>query len=307
MVADRSHSHRNRKEHVNVIFMDISIAIVLTLLLSGLAFWGGLKLASKRMSIVLLIGLILLTIAYTFFAYDHLFWAHIIPWSGVLVLGNALLLPLVALIIGLAAPRLPGKPLRRAALLTPLLLGAIWHAFGPLLGEAPVTTPSQTPDKSGNDSDVVRQTSEASCSAASAATILQHAGISATETELANLCFTRNTGTPMLGTYRGLRIKTANTPWHVKVLSHATLVDLRRACEKSPVLISVGLDRWQQGYDPRYVSEWGWTPGKRHAVVIFGFLPGNKIDIGDPSVGREKWSIESLSTLWNGEGITLSH
>jgi hypothetical protein len=73
----------------------------------------------------------------------------------------------------------------------------------------------------------------------------------------------------MLGTYRGLRIKTSNTPWRVHVLSHATLAELR------------------------------------HAVVIFGFLPNNKIDMGDPSVGREKWNVESLNTLWNGEGILL--
>jgi hypothetical protein len=57
------------------------------------------------------------------------------------------------------------------------------------------------------------------------------------------------------------------------------------------------------------VNEWGWTPGKRHAVVVFGFLPDGKIekiDMGDPSVGREKWNVESLNTLWNGEGITLT-
>jgi predicted double-glycine peptidase len=285
--------------------MDIAVALLLTLLLASLAFWCGLKFAPKRGSIALLIFLVLLTLTYAFFAYDHLFWAKILPWSGVAVLGNALHLPLVALIIGLAAPRLPGKPLRRTLLLAPLLLGATWHAFGPLLGEPLTTQVQQIPDKSG----VVRQTSEASCSAASAATLLQNAQIPATETELANLCFTRSTGTPMLGTYRGLSIKTKNTTWRVNVLSHATLADLRSATTKSPVLISVGLDRWQRGYDPRYVSEWGWTPGKRHAVVIFGFLPNNKIekiDIGDPSVGREKWSVESLDTLWNGEGLTLT-
>jgi hypothetical protein len=55
-----------------------------------------------------------------------------------------------------------------------------------------------------------------------------------------------------------------------------------------------------------YVSEWGWTPGKRHAVVVFGFLPGGKLDIGDPSVGREKWDEAALTVLWNGEGIQLS-
>ena len=45
--------------------------------------------------------------------------------------------------------------------------------------------------------------------------------------------------------------------------------------------------------------------GKRHAVVVFGFLPNGKLDIGDPSVGRESWNTESLAVLWNGEGIQL--
>jgi hypothetical protein len=280
--------------------MDIVVAILVTLLLSGVSLCGGWWLARKRANVSFLILLIILTLTYTFFAYDRLFWARLLPWSGVAVLGNALLLPLVAGITGLAAPRLPGKPLRRALLLTPLLLGAMWHAFSPLLGQPPLTTPTGT-----DDGGVMRQTSESSCSAASAATLLHHAQIPTTETEMARLCLTRDSGTPMLGAYRGLCQKTQQTPWRVKVLSHASLSDLKIACATSPVLISVGLDRWQRGYDPRYVTEWGWTPGKRHAVVVFGFLADGKLDMGDPSVGREQWKIESLDTLWNGEGIVL--
>jgi hypothetical protein len=252
----------------------------------------GVRLARTRGAVWLLVGLILAAPLYVFFLQDRLVLARALPWPGVFFVGNGLALPLTATLAGLAAPRLT-----RRWLLVPLLIGALYQALGPLLGAAPSM---DSPQVSGG---VVMQTSAASCSAASAATLLRHAGVPATEEELARLCFTRSSGTPMLGAFHGLALK---APGRVRVLSRASVGELRRACKTGPVLLSVGLDRWQRGYDPRYVNEWGWTPGKRHAVVLFGFLPGGKIDIGDPSVGRETWSEESLQVLWNGEGVQLA-
>ena len=43
-----------------------------------------------------------------------------------------------------------------------------------------------------------------------------------------------------------------------------------------------------------------------HTVVFFGFAEdGQKIEIGDPAVGREHWSARDLHVLWHGEGLRL--
>lgn len=274
---------------------DLGIGVIVTIVLSALFVWGGNKLARLRSAPWILGGAILIAIGYVFFVQDRLWLAKVFPHPMIVVLAGAFLLPLSCGVAALAMPILT-----RRWLLIPLLFGALYQASWGFLGRPPQTTDAPLA-KDG----VVRQTSESSCSAASAAAILAQAGISATETEMASLCLTRDSGTPMLGLYRGLRRKTAGTSWRVSVLSRATVTDLRAACQSGPVLLSVGLDRWQRGYDPRYVTEWGWTPGKRHAVVLFGFLPGGKIDMGDPSVGREKWDEKALAVLWNGEGIQL--
>jgi hypothetical protein len=268
--------------------------------LIALALWLGQRLAAHRAAVVLACSALALAVAHTLLLADRLRLVAWVPWLGMIFLALSLPLPLLTLFLRLLWPRLTGSVLRRLCLTAPLALLALWLALGSFVGEPPATT-ATLPDAQG----VVHQSSEASCSAASTATLLAAAKLPATEPELATLCLTRATGTPLLGVYRGLRLKTNGTPWQVRVLSGASVEALHVATQSGPVLISVGLDRWQHGYDPRYVTEWGWTPGKRHAVVVFGFLPGGKLDIGDPSVGREQWSQEALAVLWNGEGIQL--
>lgn len=276
----------------------LGIALLMALVLGSVGL--GRRGARHRHAPLLALLSLVSTVTEVLFLSDRLALAVLMPWSGVVVLALGMPLPLVVLFLTLLWPRLPSA--RRLVLVVPLLLLTLWLALGSLWGVPPETSPAP-PDPQG----VVRQTSEASCSAASAATLLAHVKLPAEERELATLCLTRNTGTPLLGVYRGLRHKTAGTPWRVRVLSHASVEQLRAACAQGPVLISVGLDRWQRGYDRRYVTDWGWTPGKRHAVVVFGFLPNGKLDMGDPSVGREQWNVEALSVLWNGEGIQLTH
>jgi hypothetical protein len=111
----------------------------------------------------------------------------------------------------------------------------------------------------------------------------------------------------MLGIYRGLSRKTRGTAFFTAALTDANTDTLiRTAHDSGPVLIGVGLPRFAlRPIDPRYESEWGWTPGLRHAVVFFGSLPNGKIDIGDPSTGREAWDRKALDVLWDGEGLYL--
>ena len=280
--------------------MDTVIATLLIVALGAASITLGRRLAFAKAAPWLALLVLLSTVGYVLFLSDRLLLVRSFPWSGLVFVALALPLPLVTLFLALIWPCLAGTTAVRLRLVVPLLLLTSWLSLGSFWG-GPPETHSQPPDSGG----VVRQTSESSCSAASAATLLASAKIPVTETEFAAVCLTRNAGTPMLGVYRGLRHKTDGTPWRVHVLSHTSIEQLQAATRSGPVLISVGLDRWQTGYDPRYITEWGWTPGKRHAVVVFGFLPDGKLDMGDPSVGREKWSVESLNVLWNGEGIQL--
>jgi len=148
---------------------------------------------------------------------------------------------------------------------------------------------------------VCLQSSEASCSAAAAATLLTLHGIAATEEEMAGLCLTTDAGTSLQGVYRGLRIKTAGTKWRVAPIAGG--FD-RLHDEDTPALLSVGLGRWQSA-DVRYSRDWGWAPGTLHSVVLMGFVMNEKVNIADPKVGREQWLVQGLTVLWKGEGLRL--
>ena len=117
------------------------------------------------------------------------------------------------------------------------------------------------------------------------------------------LCLTTTQGTSTHGLYRGLKLKTASTPWDVYLFSGTSIAELRRL--SGPVLISVEL-RPEDRIDPRYQNTLGWLPGVPHSVVLLGFTAGgNFVRIADPAIGHELWSIQDLELLWHGEGVTL--
>jgi hypothetical protein len=281
--------------------MDILPGIAALLVLATFCFLLGVRMthgSSERRAGLLALSCVGTLIFGFLFVQDRLVLAHLFPFPGVVVLGNTPL-PLIALLCGILLEHLKERGRRPAPLIALLLVLATAHAIRPFWGQPPQMNPENVQDG------VVMQTSDSSCSAASAATLLRYHGIPATEQEMAQLAFTRRDGTAMLGVYRALRRKTEGTPFRVEVLSGADAPELRRAAEEGPVLLSVGLDRFARDVDPRYQSEWGWTPGLYHAVVLFHFLPDGKLEIGDPSVGREKWGTVSLGVLWHGEGIRL--
>jgi hypothetical protein len=225
--------------------------------------------------------------------------ARLVPFSGAVILAD-LALPACAFLAGIAWKRLPGHPTRRAVLIVPLLGLCAFRTFRPLVGSPPANLDDRW--KNG----VCLQTSAASCSAAAAATLLRHHGIDATEEEMAALCLTRNGGTPSLGLYRGLMLKTHGTHWRVEPVTGATAALLAANASGEPLLLSVGLPRDTRGLDPRYERMWGWAPGVRHTVVAFALTSGGtKVEIGDPAVGRERWSTDDLHVLWSGDGFRL--
>lgn len=277
---------------------DIYLAIAGVGLLSILIFWAALRLTrslSSRITALLAVLALSSLLAFNALLWDNLRLTRLLPFSNVVIVGNWQPLA-VALLAGLAWRSMPGSARRKSVLVVPLVLIGAYKWTAPLLA-----TPPRLQDRWSQG--VCLQTSQASCSAAAAATLLRAHGIDADEPEMARLCLTGPAGTTMHGLYRGLRLKTQQTPWDVQFFS-CDLADLRDRCAGGPVMLSVRLDD-KPGVDPRYKNDWHWTPGVSHTVVLFGFDEGHddRVIIGDPSVGREFWSTENLHVLWHGEGL----
>ena len=276
---------------------DLCVGIAVVACTSAALFATGLACGTKlkpRTSGLLSLATCAFIVAFTFLLADHLLLAKVLPFSNLIVLGDWLP-PAVALLAGLAWRRLPGRAWRKAVLVVPLVALCGLRSYGRVFGDVPALGPDRWKDG------VCRQTSQASCSAAAAATLLRAHGIDATESEMARLCLTRPAGTTMHGLYRGLKLKTRGTAWAVEVF-RGDVESLRR--EARPVVLSVRLDPGP-GVDPRYERLWGWAPGVKHTVVFFGFRADGKTDVGDPAVGREHWRLEDLRVLWHGDGIRL--
>jgi predicted double-glycine peptidase len=274
--------------------IDIYVAIAVIVVLSAILFSVPLLIKSKKTRYYWIIAgssLVLLGLDITFS--PHNWVANIIPFSNAIIFSNPKLM-LCGLLAGAAWRLLKGKTYKKLCYVIPLMLFAIYSSYGFLLLQKP---------PSGNrwKSNVCIQTSESSCSAATAATLLRHYGIPATEREMIDLCLTRNNGTLLLGTYRGLKLKTEGTGYRVK-LEKWSLNHLLNT--KFPVIIQAKLNRWGNA-DPRYAKNWGWTPGVSHAVIFWGKDAGDRVVMVDPSVGREKWRQEGIKTLWHGRVIYI--
>lgn len=224
--------------------------------------------------------------------YDNPTITRWIPWKNMLALGS--LQPFaVAMLLGVAWHELPKNVLRRTFV---VLLGAgvcFWQSYGYLLKPTPQTRARWA-------GVVCKQTTQATCSAAAAATLLKIHGIDTSEAEMARLCLTTAAGTTKFGLYRGLAMKTEGAGYRVRPLP-PTIEELPKHC---PALITVRLDAGQD-VDPRYSRDWGWAPGVSHTVVLLRFESNGKVEIADPSVGQEQWDMQGIRDLWKGKGFYL--
>ena len=212
-------------------------AVSVALFLLGLAL--GRRLARGALAVAALLTCAFI-VGFVRFASDRLLLARLLPFSNVVVLADWLPAA-VALLAGLAWRRIDGRAWRKGLLVVPLVLLCGFRSANTLFGTAP---PPDDRWKRG----VCLQTSQASCSAAAAATLLKAHGIDTNEAEMARLCLTRPAGTPMHGLYRGLKLKTKDSPWDVGAF-RGDLNSLRG--EKGPVILSVRLDPGP-GVDERY-------------------------------------------------------
>ena len=277
--------------------LDLVLAIGIMLTLALLAFQIGRRLAGwmSTLSVLLLAtAILLLMLIYIRDIHDTYWLVEWIPHSGLIVFGNWL--PLAASLLAGLLTRSDRIPAWRRIPAAIVLFGAGFYSLvSPLLGEPP---------RCGNawDSGVSLQTTNNSCSPASAATLLMHHQIPATEAEMAELCLTRE-GTLWQGLYRGLKLKVENTDWDVQVFrcSSRVLVD----AIDSPAILLVGLSADTPDTSP-YVRDWGWIPGVSHSVVLLGTSSRvHVVRVGDPSIGREEWTMVDLEKLWSGVGLRL--
>ena len=266
--------------------IQLAPAIVTMLILSAGLYALGARVACRvrpRTAILIAAVVCVALLAYVYLLMDSPALTWVLPVTDVVVWGGWLP-PLAAFVAGIAWTRIPGGRLRRgascAALVAVALYGNFWHLAGP-----------RPPAANQWANGVCLQTSQASCSAACAATLLDAHGIETTEEEMVALCLTRRTGTSLHGLYRGLKIKTAGTAWDVEVFACAP--EELPGKLAGPVILSVGLDN-RAGLDPRYARNWGWLPGVRHSVVLFAYTGDGRVEMVDRT-----WELErGVDGIW---------
>ncbi len=281
--------------------IDIYFGLALAGGLSVSAFYGAWCLsrqAPPRLCDLLAIALVLALMLFIRDLWDSRTLARLLPYSNLIVVGNWMV-PTVALLGGLAWHRMPGRFFRKGVLIGTMMSVAGYSLVHPLCGQVPHCANVWR-------NEVCLQSTSASCSPASAATLLRWYQIPATEQEMAELCLTRQEGTYWQGLYRGLKLKTRGTPWDVEVFSSRDLLELKDKAATGPVILTVGLPK-DAKVSEIYEKDWGWIPGVSHSVVLFGFLPRQMVRVGDPSVddGQENWTRSDLAVLWHGYGLRL--
>lgn len=277
---------------------DLYLAMLLMTVLAGITFAAVRQLVrpwSQRTTNVLALAVVALMIAYVAVVWDKWWLAQVLPFSSLIVLGNWF--PLWAAVLAALVCQQTQRRWRCGLHLAFLATVSGFSVVAPLIGDPPAC------GRSWESGGICIQTTHATCSPACAATLLGFCGIEAEEQEMAELCLTRK-GTTWQGLYHGLKRKTAGTAWDVEVVRYD--LDQLRSLSGEPVILRVGLAR-DARVSPDYEREFGWRPGTGHSVVFLGFLPNGQVEVADPTpgIGRERWTVEDLKTLWDGQTVRL--
>lgn len=221
--------------------------------------------------------------------------ATVLPFSALVVWGNWFPLA-AAFLAGITWTHGYGSKLRRVLFGMTLFGVSYYSMVEPLMGQPPECLDIW------HSRGICLQTTRKTCSAAAAATLLSRYGIAAQESEMADLCLTRD-GTTWQGLYRGLKLKTADRDLDVEVFE-CNVEELLKDFEQ-PAIIFVGLKK-EEPHPRSYSEEFGWTPGIRHSVVLLDVMPSGLLLVADPTVGVEFWTVDDLRILWLGRGMRLS-
>ena len=254
------------------------------------------KGASARTRTVVAILSVLIGCSYILFAQNDVRVAEILPFSNVIVVGNGCAY-LAAILIGLVASDANLSTVRRLFAEVTLTAGAAIATVHPIVGAIPDCSEYRVDD-------ICVQSTDHTCAAACAVTLLESVGVATTELEMAIHCFS-DQGTTWSGLYRGLALKVQDSDYQVKTFM-GDLDSLRKLdCRTRPAILTVGLTREQVEEDPDFAERNGWATTKSHTVLFYGFVNDDLVSIGDPSVGRETWTVQQLQILWHGSGQML--
>jgi hypothetical protein len=229
--------------------------------------------------------------------WDDIRLARWLPYSNLIVVGN-LYLPLAGILAGLAWRRIESSSARRWIALLLLLTSSLYATMRPVMGLPPRCEQQWEDTINGR---FHFQTTDSTCSAAAAATLLSLYNISADEQEMAELCLTRD-GTTWKGLFRGLLLKTRTSPWNVEVF-HSSVEELLKT-DDLPVVLCTRL-HLDHPSAKQYEREWGWIPGTSHSVVVITQVRAGEFIVHDPVAGKEVWTEDDLRALWSGDGMRL--
>lgn len=273
--------------------VDLYLSLGVMLTLCGLAAFAGAELQKRagRMIVVSAEVIVCLaTVAYLHFLWDRPSLSHLLPFSNTIILGNWL--PIAgSFFLGVCLKTERITLLRRIMLAVCMVTISGYSLAKPLLGKPPVCMPTMY------ERTLDFQTTDQTCSAACAASLLRLHGVSANEMELAHLCLTRR-GTHWLGVYRGLKLKTAGTRWDV-VAEEVSAQDLCSG-KLGPGILALSFHASESGRpsDP----EWGFESDVGHSVLIMKSHYPAAIEVFDPApdYGFEVWNEEVLASVRNG-------
>jgi len=182
--------------------------------------------------------------------------------------------------VGVGAAKMSTKGARVGVAMLGLLLWVVSGQRMVLSYMLPQDEMKGTPDEKG----VVRQTTDYTCGAAAAATVLTQMGVRATEREMAELCGTNAfTGTDEFGVAKGLRARLPGA--RVRVLG-GDWEDLKRA--PMPAAVTIRHVPW--------IDHWVVVLEVQDAAVI----------VGDPVGGRKVMRKEVFLRRWRGVMVTVA-
>ena len=270
--------------------VDLYLSLGIMISLCGLAGFAGANLQKRAGRAVVFsteLLVCLATAAYLQYLWDRPLLSRLLPFSSTVILGNWL--PVVgSFFLGVYLKTERITQLRRVVLATVMVGISGYSLAKPMLGQPPSCVPSR------NNSTLDFQTTNQTCSAACAASLLRMHGISASEDELARMCLTRR-GTHWLGVYRGLKLKTANTNWDV-VVEEVNPKDLFGSNTNFGIL---AMSFQAPGEDQVVDPEWGFESNVGHTVLVLQSRAINSIDVFDPSpeYGHETWSTDVVASV----------
>ncbi len=275
---------------------DLLVGVLILTLATVTIFSVVTRLTARwhpRVNDAIAAGVLVLLGYYIRYVWDNVELARWLPVSNLIIVGNWLPLGIAAL-GGLAWNRVPPPITRKLFAVGLLFAVAAYAVYSPFRGKAPECHDTW-------EDGVCRQTTQDTCSAAAAATMLRDHKINATEQEMVDLCITR-TGTTWLGLYRGLKLKTAGTDWDVEIISGDIDELLKDPQESKIVFLRLTADVADK--NPQYEAK-GWIAGTSHSAVLLRVSGNQNCLMGDPAVGLERLPVGDLVQLYEGRGMRL--